>query len=276
VFDRVPGPLWVVNTKVFASNNGAADYHVDDVFGHDVAIQGDTVVAGAHGDVIFGVDNVGSAYVYKRTLANGWAQRLKVLASDGMYNDQFGVSVDVDGDTLVSGAFLDDAAGGDSGSAYAYVLRKDTYATYCLGDGSGAACPCTNNSTAGAAQGCKNSLGRGALLRPSGSTSIAANDLELYACNVPTGNACVLFGGMSTNGGLPFFAGLKCVPPPTVRLGLKSSSSTGYVAWGPGLNGGYWSAGQTWYYQVWYRDPTFTGCSPAKTTNLTNGVQVTF
>lgn len=44
----------------------------------------------------------------------------KLLASDGAIGDQFGVSVALDGDTALVGAFLDDDNGVDSGSAYLF------------------------------------------------------------------------------------------------------------------------------------------------------------
>jgi hypothetical protein len=45
----------------------------------------------------------------------------KLLASDGAADDRFGDSVSVSGDTAVVGAFYDDDAGTDSGSAYVYL-----------------------------------------------------------------------------------------------------------------------------------------------------------
>jgi len=46
---------------------------------------------------------------------------VKLLASDAAASDHFGRSVSVSGNTAVVGAWLDDDAGGDSGSAYVYV-----------------------------------------------------------------------------------------------------------------------------------------------------------
>ena len=270
--ERLPGPVWVPVSKHYAS-----DFAAGDQFAYELALQGSSLAVSGVGDNgVLANNDEGSTYFFRRNMSGVWQQQLKLTAGDGSTDDYFGHSVDLDGDTVISGAPLDDPIFGDSGSAYVHVIERDRFATYCHGDGTGVACPCTNNSIAGATQGCKNTRGLGAMLRPSGSTDLGADDFELYATNVPTGNACVLFGGMSSNAGVPFFAGLKCVPPPTVRMGIKVASSTGHVAYGPGLNNGLWSAGQTWYFQLWYRDPTFTGCAPAKTTNLSSGVQVTF
>jgi hypothetical protein len=271
-FERLAGPTWVPAFKSYA-----ADFTANDVFGASLALDADTLVVGAYGDNgPLANNDEGSAYVFKRTPAGGWAQRLKVIASNGLTDWYFGVSVAVDGDTLLSGAVGDSTLGGAAGSAYAIVFHRETYSSFCFGDGTGPACPCSNNSVVGAQQGCKNTRGLGATLRAGGSTDSALDDLALYATNLPSGAACVLFGGPTTNAGSPFFAGLKCLPPPNVRLGLKTAPLTGYVSYGPGLNTGLWTAGQTWGFQLWYRDPTFAGCSPTQSTNLTNGVLVSF
>ena len=59
-------------------------------------------------------------------LASGWTQVAKLTAGDGAANDYFGVSVSIDGDTVVIGAHGDDddVKGSDSGSAY--VFTRDT------------------------------------------------------------------------------------------------------------------------------------------------------
>ena len=54
---------------------------------------------------------------------------IKLLASDGAANDQFGYSVSLSGDgsTAIVGARLDDDKGSDSGSAYIYVRSGSTW-----------------------------------------------------------------------------------------------------------------------------------------------------
>ena len=51
----------------------------------------------------------------------------KLLASDGALDDRFGYSVDIDGDTVVVGAFQHDHQGEDSGAAYVFVRDGDTW-----------------------------------------------------------------------------------------------------------------------------------------------------
>ena len=51
----------------------------------------------------------------------------KLLASDGAADDQFSVSVAVDGDTAVVGAYWDDDDGSGSGSAYVFTRSGATW-----------------------------------------------------------------------------------------------------------------------------------------------------
>ena len=53
---------------------------------------------------------------------SGWTQQAKLTASDGAATDYFGISVSIDGDTAVIGAYLDDDNGYNSGSAYIFPL----------------------------------------------------------------------------------------------------------------------------------------------------------
>ena len=68
----------------------------------------------------------GSAYVYVRS--NGvWSEQQKLTASDGASSDDFGLSVSIDGDTAVIGAYGDDDNGSNSGSAYVYVRSNGVW-----------------------------------------------------------------------------------------------------------------------------------------------------
>ena len=53
---------------------------------------------------------------------SGWTQQAKLTASDGAATDYFGISVSIDGDTAVIGAYLDDDNDYNSGSAYIFPL----------------------------------------------------------------------------------------------------------------------------------------------------------
>ena len=93
-----------------------------DKFGYSVAVDGDTAVIGAYQDNGNGADS-GAAYVFTRN-EGVWDDGVKLTASGGAAYDNFGISVAVDGDTVVVGAPGNDGAGADSGAAYVFT-RND-------------------------------------------------------------------------------------------------------------------------------------------------------
>ena len=101
----------------------ASDAAIYDEFGRSVAIDGDTIVVGAHQ---YHNDGSGSAYVF-RTSDGGatYDEVAKLTASDAAANDQLGISVAIDGNTIVVGADGDDHAGAWSGSAYVFRTTDD-------------------------------------------------------------------------------------------------------------------------------------------------------
>jgi hypothetical protein len=91
------GATWTEQAKLTAS-----DAHDYDFLGHSVAIEGDTLIAGApqsNGNV-----RIGSAYVYTRTGEN-WSQQAKLTADDGAYDNLFGERLSLSGDTVAIGAY---------------------------------------------------------------------------------------------------------------------------------------------------------------------------
>ena len=120
VFQRSEGGLdnWGEVKKLTAS-----DAQPGDAFGMTVAISGDTAVVGA---TRFEAGTYpGAAYVFQRDQggASNWGQVTKLTASDAQSDDRFGVSVTVDDDTIVVGAFAEDAGGDAAGAAY--VFRRN-------------------------------------------------------------------------------------------------------------------------------------------------------
>ena len=107
-------PLSSAQEIKLLANDGASD----DRFGYSVAISGTTAIVGAHWDDDNGFDS-GSAYLFDTITGT---QIAKLLASDGMDNDQFGVAVDLSDDTAIIGAFGNDDNGADSGSAYLFDI----------------------------------------------------------------------------------------------------------------------------------------------------------
>jgi hypothetical protein len=136
VFTRSVG-VWSQQAYLKASNTG-----VNDQFGTSVAISGETIVVGAHGEdsSATGVDGeaadnsaswAGAAYVFIRS-AGAWSQQAYAKAFNTGAGDEFGISVAISGDTIVGGARYEDSNGtgvnGDgadnwassAGAAYVY------------------------------------------------------------------------------------------------------------------------------------------------------------
>lgn len=98
-------------------NDGAAN----DEFGKSVGLDGSTLIVGARLDDDNGAES-GSAYIFTQNQGglDNWGQVQKLLASDGMANDEFGVSVAVSGDFAVVGAHQH-----NSGAGAAYVYERN-------------------------------------------------------------------------------------------------------------------------------------------------------
>jgi hypothetical protein len=146
---------------------------------------------------------------------------------------------------------------------------------YCFGDGTGNACPCGNLGATGA--GCANSSGEGTVLTATGSIEVSKDELTFTASGLPSNKIALLFEGTGTAGGgagVLLGDGLRCVGGSTTRIAFKSSGPLGFAQFGPGLAvAANWQGGQTWNFQVWYRDPPGP-CGGGN--NLSNGYRVTF
>ena len=115
----------VSETKVQASDGDSYD-----AFGQELALDGTTLIVGAHGNG----DAVGAAYLYERT-SSGWGPEYKLIASDGTRNDWFGFDVDVSGDHVIVGAPVrdpDDRAlsNNNYGGAYFFLRGGTTWSEH--------------------------------------------------------------------------------------------------------------------------------------------------
>jgi hypothetical protein len=157
-----------------------------------------------------------------------------------------------------------------------FMERPGTGTSYCPGDGSASPCPCGNSG--GAGEGCANGSGSGARSEGTGSTGVGADDLQVGTTNLLPGQPALLFVGQNAvnNGdGASFGDGLRCAGQGVVRLGVRVPDAGGTANWGPNLGGlGGWVAGDTRYFQAWYRDPQGSPCGAGF--NLSNGLEVTF
>jgi hypothetical protein len=115
VFEKVAG-AWTEMARLDASDGA-----VDDEFGTDLAVSGDTVLVGAPRDDDNGLDS-GSVYVFQRE-GTAWAETAKIVAPDGAAGDNFGDQIFLQGNLAVFSARLDNTTGGvDAGSAYVCSL----------------------------------------------------------------------------------------------------------------------------------------------------------
>lgn len=147
--------------------------------------------------------------------------------------------------------------------------------SFCPGDGTGNGCPCLNEGDP--TRGCANSAGGGVLLDAAGSNSLSAADLVFQASGVVPGQPGMFFQGNTAMGGgtgIFFGDGLLCAGGAIVRLQLGFASGAGESATTVNLGAaGGVGAGQTFYYQFWYRD-SLGPCGSGN--NLSNGLEVTW
>lgn len=114
------GDTWVQQARLTASDGDARDR-----FGAAVSISGDYLIVGT--DEYDDWDrSAGSAYVFKRN-GDAWVQQTKLVASDGQSADHFGVSVSINGDDAIVGAWGDDDTNHDAGSAYVFKRNGETW-----------------------------------------------------------------------------------------------------------------------------------------------------
>jgi len=180
---------WTQVAKLTAGDGASSDD-----FGSSVSIDGDTVVIGAYFDDDKGSDS-GSVYVFTRDtagdLTSGWTQVAKLTASDGAASDYFGISVSIDGDTMVIGSYHDDDKGYNSGSAYVFTSLSP--------------CDASTAPANGGVGDCTNSLASGSTCQPtcssgytvSGTSSCSLGTLTAATCSVNPCDASLA----PTNGG---------------------------------------------------------------------------
>lgn len=190
-------------------------------------------------------------------VGSGEGRILRVHAETGWVMSSFDTSYPI--------TALDLGPGADPGTAF------------CFGSTD---CPCQNPSFS---DGCLNSTSAGASLRGSGSASTGLDDLTLTASNLPPNQWGLVFMG-GGEGRQSFGDGLLCARAGDVgiyRFGVRATGAGSFEE-GPGIVGyglrnfptdGQIVAGESWYFQGWYRDssgPCGSGF------NTTNAFAVTF
>ena len=103
----------------------STDIEDGDRFGNAVAVDGNTAVIGAfYEEHSIPASNRGAAYVFTRDISGTWSQQAKLVAGDWAADDQFGISVALDGETALIGAWYEDSDG-YSGNGAVYVFTRD-------------------------------------------------------------------------------------------------------------------------------------------------------
>lgn len=148
-------------------------------------------------------------------------------------------------DNGLSGAFRIDLSGVSTGGPGTAV---------CFGDGLGPGqCPCGNNG--GSGEGCMNSSFSGGVLDATGSASVVLGGVAFQANTLPANRIALLVSGGTSTTGL-FGDGMLCVGTTFTGHGAMMSSGSGTANWGTSvLTGSGFTAGQTVFFQVLFRDP---------------------
>jgi len=124
-----------------------------------------------------------------------------------------------------------------------------------------------------------NSTGGPAVLSSDGSPSINDNDVNFTVAGLPD-NQFGYFLMADSQAFVPFFAGSQgnlCLGSPLVRFAANvlNSGATGEVSFSPNLanlpNGTFMLPGDTWNFQMWYRDN-----NPGSTSNTSDAVSILF
>lgn len=126
-WSQIQGALYYELTKISDS-----ELNEEDLFGFSTAISGDTIVVGEPQEIMTPgdpQDDAGAAYVFQRNHGgpDNWGLVKKLVASDGGVGDLFGISVDIDGDTIVVGGDQNHDNSPDSPLAggAVYVFERD-------------------------------------------------------------------------------------------------------------------------------------------------------
>jgi hypothetical protein len=207
----------------------------------------------------------------RRTVGGAWPgqQQEGVTYAVHLFSIQAGAQISV---------MIASTAGIARVNGFQLVLAPPPGTYLCFGDGSGTQCPAGNNSPAGAAEGCLNSMGMGALITAFGNPSISNDTLVLHGSQMLTGPCLYFQGNNLVNGGAGavFGDGLRCVGGTVVRLGTKANiagaSSYPFLGDLSVSVRGACAVGDVRMYQVWYRNAA-AFCT-ASTFNLTNGLQL--
>lgn len=264
VYERI-GALWLWTDRIAVGTPPQGPY-----LGSAVALEGDTLVAGARGNYSSG----GRVEVFHRQ-GTAWVPIQTIVPSDSSAGDDFGYSVALSGGTLLVGApggsgrvyrydhdgtsFVESGSFGAEGSSQSFgfavaVQREDAIVSafqsvgvYRLGFAHAASfCTTTPNST-----------GSPGSLAVEGCDSASGQRLTLVASALPPGVLARAFFGAATTR-VPFGDGFLCIGAPLFRLPAGAADAAGRFVHDvdfASTPAGHLVAGSTWHFQVFHRDP---------------------
>ncbi len=112
------GTSWAQQSKLTSYDGALGDY-----FGISVALSENYIVIGASRSEVGIKTDQGSAYIFVRS-GTSWSQQVKLTASDGDIEDQFGIRVAISGDYVVIGSYHDNiGTNSDQGSTYLFIRQ---------------------------------------------------------------------------------------------------------------------------------------------------------
>lgn len=116
---RRTGLTWALEQVLVASDAQEFDF-----FGYAAAVSGDRIVSGAFGvNCPSGGEACGAAYVFRYD-GGSWVEEQKLTVAGSVSFDRLGLSVAIDGSTVVLGTFSEDCAGGGVDCGAAHVFER--------------------------------------------------------------------------------------------------------------------------------------------------------
>ena len=122
VFTRSDG-IWIQQAKLTADDKAGYD-----CFGASISVSGETAMIGAPSADPDSLSGAGAVYIFTRSDDGIWTQQTKLTAGDKTAEDQFGISMSVDGDTAVIGSpSADPNSLPYAGAAYVFTRSDGTW-----------------------------------------------------------------------------------------------------------------------------------------------------
>jgi len=132
--DTVDGKSGAGSASVFQQDGNSVQYVTKlkagdgmdgDAFGEAVALKNNVLLIGAHWDDEGTKNHVGSVYLFKFDDQGKWSEKTKIMASDGVAWDEFGVRLSIFDDLVFVGAFKDNyGTFNNAGSVYIYKISN--------------------------------------------------------------------------------------------------------------------------------------------------------